>query len=188
MYEYLIKRPFDFIFAFFSLIILLPIFPIVFLLIKFFDNGPIIFRQYRVGTNNEKFIIYKFRSLPHGTKNVSSDKLKIDKISKVGKFLRRTSIDELPQLFNILKGDMSFVGPRPSLISQEELIYLRNKNRSIGSKPGLTGLAQIKGFTGMSISQKALYDEKYHLSKSFFLDLYLIISTIFYLIKKPPVY
>ena len=188
MYEFVIKRIFDFLFALISLILFSPIFFIVSLAIKLFDPGPILFKQNRIGINNKKFIIFKFRSLPDGTKNISSDKLELKTISNVGKFIRRTSIDELPQLFNILKGDMSFVGPRPPLMSQEKLIYLRKKNKSICSKPGLTGLAQIKGFTGMSIEQKAYYDHKYHLKKSFFLDLFLIISTFFYLLKKPPVY
>ena len=188
MYECFIKRIFDFIFALISLILFLPIFFIVCLAIKIFDPGPILFKQYRVGKNNKKFMIFKFRSLPYGTQNISSDKLVILNISNVGKFIRRTSIDELPQLLNILKGDMSFVGPRPPLETQEELIALRIKNKSITNKPGLTGLAQIKGFNGMSIKQKAYYDEVYHLKKSFILDLFIIFSTFFYLLKKPPVY
>ncbi len=188
MNEYFPKRLFDILFSLISLILFIPVFVIVAIGIKIFDPGPIIFKQFRIGVNKKKFLIYKFRSLPYGTKNISSDKFNLERISIVGKFIRRTSIDELPQLFNILKGEMSFVGPRPPLPSQKELISLRIKNKSIMSKPGLTGLAQIKGFTGMSIDQKALYDEEYHLKKSFILDFCLILSTFIYLLKKPPVY
>ena len=157
-------------------------------MIYIFDNGPIIYTQSRTGRNGKKFIIYKFRSLPVNTKLLSSDSLPNIKTKFIGKFLRRTNIDELPQIINILKGDMSFVGPRPPLPTQLELIDLRYQNNSISCYPGLTGLAQIRGYDGMSVPEKAKFDDIYYKNISFMQDFIIIISTIFYLLKKPPKY
>ena len=126
--------------------------------------------------------------MPVGTKNVSSDKLSDIKISKIGKILRRTNADELPQLFNILRGDMSIVGPRPCLLSQKELINLRIENKSINCRPGLTGLAQINSYDNMSIKKKAYYDYEYSKKMCFLLDIQIILRTFIYLISPPPKY
>lgn len=183
-----IKRFFDILFSILSILFFIPLFIVVAVFIYIFDNGSVIYKQYRVGKDGNKFIIYKFRSLPLKTKLVSSDALPDIKISLIGRFLRRTNIDELPQIFNILKGDMSFVGPRPPLLSQKELIKLRHQNKSIHSCPGLTGLAQIKGYDGMSVIEKAKLDAFYLKNISFFYDLFIIFSTFLYLLKKQPKY
>ncbi len=184
----IIKRFFDILFAFFGLLFLSPLLLTVSLLILFFDGRPILFKQDRIGSFNTKFVFYKFRSMPENTKIVPSDKVKTVKISKVGKCIRRLSIDELPQLVNILKGDMSFVGPRPCIASQVELIGLRKFNGSFKLKPGLTGLAQIKAYDFMEVSEKARYDEVYLNKLDFFFDFYILLSTFFYLFKSPPKY
>ena len=106
----------------------------------------------------------------------------------IGKFIRRTNIDELPQLFNIFLGDMSFVGPRPSLPNQYELIKIRRKNNVYYCKPGLTGLAQISSYDGMKNSEKVFFDVEYLKKISFKYDLYIIFQTFLYLFRKPPVY
>ena len=184
----IIKRIFDFLFSIISLIIFCPLLLGIAILIKLFDNGPIIFKQRRIGKKNKEFILYKFRSLPIDTNNLPSDQIEIIKLKTIGKFIRRTNIDELPQLINIMKGDMSFVGPRPALKSQVDLINLRSKNKSYLCTPGLTGLAQINAFDGMSIYQKSYFDEEYKISYNFILDIIIIIRTFFYLFKRPPKY
>jgi len=157
-------------------------------LIKIFDTGPVFFKQIRVGQDRKEFLFYKFRSMPVNTGNLPSDKIGQLKLTWIGKFIRRSNIDELPQLFNILKGDMSVVGPRPPLPDQKELIQLRIQNGSIKIRPGLTGLAQINSFDGMSIEEKANFDAEYTLQISLFNDLKIIFNTFSYLFKPPPVY
>lgn len=182
------KRFFDIIFSFLSILFFIPLFIVVAVFIYLFDNGPVIYKQYRTGRKGNKFIIYKFRSLPVNTKLISSDALPNIKTKLIGKILRRTNIDELPQILNILKGDMSFVGPRPPLPSQKELIKLRHKNKSIHCYPGLTGLAQIKGYDGMSVIEKAKLDATYLKNISFANDIIIIFSTFLYLFRKQPKY
>ena len=188
MSEYPLKRIFDIIFSIFGLFALFPLFLLISILIILFDKGPIFFTQSRVGKNNKNFLFIKFRSLPIDTPNISSDKLGGIKISIIGKFIRRTSIDELPQLINILKGEMSFVGPRPALYSQKELIIARNNNGSIKCRPGLTGLAQINSYNNMSYQKKAKFDAIYFREISFLNDLLIISKTFNYLLSPPPVY
>ncbi len=182
------KRFIDIIFSLLAIVFLSPLFVLISLSIFIFDKGPIFFTQKRIGRRNKIFKIIKFRSLPVGTKNISSDKLPEIKTTKVGKIIRRTNVDELPQLFNILKGEMSIVGPRPPLSSQKELINLRNKNKSINCRPGLTGLAQINGFDNMPVQIKASYDYEYSTKMSFLLDICIILKTFIYLLSPPPKY
>jgi len=158
------------------------------LLIRITSDGPIIFKQSRVGRDGMLFIFYKFRSMPAKTKDISSDKIGDLNIDFIGRAIRRTSIDELPQLFNILIGDMSVVGPRPAIPNQIKLIEIRKRNGSIRCLPGLTGLAQVNSFDGMSVNEKADLDRDYINSISFMNDLVIILKTFFYLFKKPPVY
>ncbi len=188
MNEYFGKRIGDIFLSIICLISFSPIFLLISLLIKIFDNGPVFYTQLRVGRNNKNFLFIKFRSLPVMTPNISSDKLGKIKISWIGKLIRRTNIDELPQLINILKGEMSFVGPRPALISQKNLLLERNKNGSIFTRPGLTGLAQINAYNNMSFKEKAKYDEIYCKSLSFTKDISIILRTFIYLLSPPPVY
>ena len=188
LYLYFGKRLFDIIFSLSVLIILSPLILLICLLIKLFDSGPIIFKQKRFGMNSNIFYIYKFRSMSVNTKNISSDKINELNLNWVGKFIRRTNIDELPQLFNILKGDMTFVGPRPALPSQIDLIQLRRKNGILFFKPGLTGLAQISSYDGMNLNTKVNFDKEYIDSISFKSDILIILKTFVYLLKPPPVY
>lgn len=188
MYKFFGKRTLDILIVFFSFVVLLPLMLIIAVLIKVFDPGPVIFKQHRVGINGEKFEFLKFRSMPVNTGNLPSDEVGKVKLTRIGKFIRRTSIDELPQLVNVLKGDMSIVGPRPPIVSQEELIQLRKENQSITIRPGLTGLAQINSFDGMSIAEKAKFDGLYVRNISFINDVKIILNTFLYLLKPPPVY
>jgi O-antigen biosynthesis protein WbqP len=182
------KRAFDIFFSLAALLILSPLLLIVALLIKVFDSGPVIFRQRRIGRHGEPFIFYKFRSMPVNTGDIPSDKIRDIEIGRVGRFIRRTSMDELPQLFNILRGDMSIVGPRPSIASQRELIEARRSNGALLCRPGLTGLTQIRSFDGMTVSQKAESDAAYARSITLFGDVKIILGTFSYLLKPPPVY
>lgn len=188
MYKKYFKRVFDILGASIILLILLLFMMIIAMLIKLFDQGQIIFSQERIGLNGDPFVLYKFRTLPIGTGDIPSDKLGNIKKSFIGVVLRRTNIDELPQLFNIIFGDMSLVGPRPCLANQEVLIKMRRENMSIKCRPGLTGLAQIRAFNGMSIQEKAKLDQEYAESITFFGDLGILAKTFLYLFRVQPVY
>ena len=136
-------RIFDFVFSFVGLILLSPVIIILFV-IGYFDTGSPLFKQERVGKNKVPFKLYKFRSMHVNTKSVATHLSSSASITKYGKFLRSSKLDELPQLFNVLKGDMSLVGPRPNLFNQEELIQERDKRGVYKERPGITGLAQIQ--------------------------------------------
>jgi O-antigen biosynthesis protein WbqP len=135
-------RLFDIIFSFFGLLILSPII-LLLLVIGLFDTGSPLFRQERVGINQKRFNLLKFRSMHVNTQAVATHLVQFNAITTWGSFLRKSKLDELPQLFNVLMGDMSFVGPRPNLFNQIELIDERNKRGVYGVRPGITGLAQI---------------------------------------------
>jgi O-antigen biosynthesis protein WbqP len=188
MYKLLGKRILDIIIVFVAVVLLFPLMFIVVLLIKIVDPGPIIFKHNRVGINGELFSFFKFRSMPVNTGDLASDEIGQVKLTWVGKMIRRTNIDELPQLLNILKGDMSIVGPRPPIGSQEELLKVRKDNGSLGVRPGLTGLAQVNSFDGMTVLQKAAFDGEYVKEITFSNDVKIILNTVLYLFKPPPVY
>ena len=135
-------RLFDFIFSLFGILVLWPIGLIVYIL-GLFDTGSPIFKQQRVGKNQKPFTLLKFRTMSVDTKSVATHLAKSSSVTKLGAFLRKSKLDELPQLLNVLKGDMSLVGPRPNLFNQEELIQERNKKNVYNYLPGITGLAQI---------------------------------------------
>jgi O-antigen biosynthesis protein WbqP len=135
-------RIFDFTFSFFGVFLLFPLGLILFI-IGLFDTGYPIFKQKRVGKHKKPFILYKFRTMNVNTKSVATHLASQSSVTKYGAFLRRTKLDELPQLLNVLKGDMSLVGPRPCLFNQEELIEERDKRKVFNLLPGITGLAQI---------------------------------------------
>jgi lipopolysaccharide/colanic/teichoic acid biosynthesis glycosyltransferase len=135
-------RIFDVAFSFLGLIILSPIILLLFL-VGLFDTGSPLFRQERVGVNQKPFNLLKFRSMHLNTKAVATHLVQVSAITKWGSFLRKSKLDELPQLFNVLMGDMSFVGPRPNLFNQVELIEERAKRGVYSIRPGITGLAQI---------------------------------------------
>lgn len=163
VYQY-VKRAIDFIMALLGLIILSPVFLILILAIKLDSPGPVLFRQKRIGIHKSYFNILKFRTMRTDTpKDMPTHLLKDPDqyITKVGKFLRKTSLDELPQIVNILKGDMAVVGPRPALWNQEDLIAERDKYGANDVRPGLTGWAQINGRDELEIPVKAKFDGEY---------------------------
>ena len=135
-------RLIDFLASFFGLILLLPLILVLYI-IGLFDTGSPVFRQKRVGKNKKAFTLYKFRTMNKNTKSVATHLANQSDVTRYGSFLRKTKLDELPQLLNVLIGDMSLVGPRPCLFSQEELISEREKRGVYNFKPGITGLAQI---------------------------------------------
>ena len=147
------------------ILLLLPVLFVISVVIKFeCPNCGIIFKQKRYGKNSEAFVIYKFRTMKKDAPNISACEMVINQdkyITKFGKFLRKTSLDELPQLFNILKGDMSIIGPRPVILAEEYLQNLRKQNGSDNILPGLTGLAQVNGRNSLSDDEKAEFDAEY---------------------------
>ena len=174
------KRGIDCILSLIGLIILSPILLIIAVIIKVTSPGPILFRQERVGKNNEHFRIMKFRTMRIDTpKDCPTHLLENPDqyITKIGHILRKTSLDELPQLWNIFIGDMAVIGPRPSLPNQYDLNELRNQNGASAVRPGLTGLAQISGRDELEISVKAALDGEYVKNISFFMDLKLFLGT-----------
>lgn len=179
------KRLFDIILSCVAIFVFaIPMF-VVGILIKANSKGPILFKQNRVGKDSNYFEIYKFRSMYTDTPNVSTETLgdPTTYITPVGKFIRKTSLDELPQLFNILKGDMSIVGPRPALYNQYELIKMRDMAGVNRIRPGLTGYAQVKGRDLISDEEKVRYDKYYVENQNIWLDLKIIWMTIFSVIK-----
>ena len=188
MYACFGKRIFDLFVVFCALFFLWPLILLVAFCIKIFDPGPVFFRQNRVGKVGSLVSFIKFRSMPVSTEDIPSDKVGTVKLTWIGRLIRRTNLDELPQLLNIARGEMSVVGPRPPIPSQQELVEIRKRNGALARLPGLTGLAQINWFDGMSVAQKAEYDGEYSKNVSFFNDLKIILRTIVYLLKPPPVY
>ena len=168
-----IKRGIDIILSALGLIILSPVFLILILAIKLDSKGPVLFRQKRVGIHKSHLNILKFRTMRIDTpKDMPTHLLKNPEqyITKVGKFLRKTSLDELPQILNILKGDMSIVGPRPALWNQYDLIAERDKYKANDIRPGLTGWAQINGRDELEIPVKAALDGEYVRRMGFLMD------------------
>lgn len=171
-----------------SLILIISIFPlliIIAIVIKYDSKGPIIHWSKRVGRNNNLFEMPKFRTMQENTPQLASHLLEVNdkNITKVGSFLRKYSIDELPQLFSIIINDMSFIGPRPALFNQHDLIELRNKYNIQSLKPGITGWAQINGRDELLISQKVELEKFYLNNKSIILDIKIIFLTFFYVFR-----
>lgn len=164
-----------------GLIVLLPLFLIISILVKIDSPGPVFFKQRRIGKDKKEFLIYKFRSMrTDAPKDVPTHLLQNSErhITKLGYFIRKTSLDELPQLLNIIKGDMSIVGPRPALYNQYDLVEERDKYSANALVPGLTGWAQIKGRDELPISRKAALDGYYANHLSFWMDLKCFVGTI----------
>ena len=181
MYKKVIKRIIDFILSLCGLIILSPVFIILCIWIKLDSKGPILFKQKRIGINKSNFNIYKFRTMYIDTpKDMPTHMLANPDqfITRAGKFLRKTSLDELPQIINILKGEMSIIGPRPALWNQDDLIAERDKYQANNVKPGLTGWAQINGRDELEIPIKARLDGEYVKRISFLFDLKCFFGTI----------
>ncbi|TLG80940.1 sugar transferase [Vagococcus zengguangii] len=186
MYKNFFKRGIDFVLSLVGLIVLAIPILIIMLLIKIDSPGPIFFKQKRVGKNKEHFEILKFRTMRIDTpKEMPTHLLENPDyfITKVGKFLRKTSLDELPQLINILKGEMAVIGPRPALWNQYDLIDERDKYGANDIRPGLTGWAQINGRDELEIDVKAQLDGYYVEKESMLMDLKCFFGTIFSVFK-----
>jgi O-antigen biosynthesis protein WbqP len=175
------KRLFDIILSF-SLLLVFTI-PILFIamMVKITSRGPALYASERVGVNNAIFRMFKFRTMKIDTPQVATHLMENPEqyLTSVGKFLRKTSLDELPQLLNILKGDMSFVGPRPALFNQHDLVELRTRKGISSLVPGLTGWAQINGRDELPVLVKVEYDEYYYKNHSFFMDIKILFMTLF---------
>ena len=186
VYKTSLKRVIDFVLSLAGLIVLSPVFIIICIWIKVDSQGPIFFKQKRVGKNKKYFNILKFRTMYVDTpKDLPTHMLSNPDqyITKVGKFLRKTSLDELPQIINILKGEMAIIGPRPALWNQDDLIEERDKYKANDIKPGLTGWAQINGRDELEIDLKAKLDGYYVEHISFLFDVKCFFGTIASVLK-----
>lgn len=175
----MIKRIFDLILALVLIILFSIPMLVIAALIKLISKGPVIFWTDRVGVNNSIFKMAKFRTMKLNTPQVATHLMESpgDYLIPGGEFLRKFSLDELPQLFNVLKGDMSFVGPRPALFNQDDLVELRTKKNIHLLTPGVTGWAQVNGRDDLAIPVKVTFDEYYLNHRSFAFDLYIIFLT-----------
>ena len=185
----LAKRSLDICSALLVMLVLSPVLFVVAVAIKLTSRGPVIFKQKRVGKNGRPFMFYKFRTMkidvdPFGPSPKSDSD---PRLTKVGKFLREYSLDELPQLFNVLKGDMSIVGPRPLYMAQMAEWNERQKKRLL-VKPGLTGLAQISGRGEVTHEEKLELDVKYVETAGFWLDIKIILATIVQVFRRKNIY
>lgn len=185
----MIKRGFDILLVIVAgMILLLPLL-LTAVLVKLTSRGPILYWSDRVGRNNEIFSMPKFRSMQVGTPAVATHLLQDPKVwlTPIGSFLRKSSLDELPQLWSILKGDMSFVGPRPALFNQDDLISLRTRYGVHELVPGLTGWAQINGRDELPIPQKVALDADYLRRRSFWFDLKILFLTAVKVLRRESV-
>ena len=186
IYNNYIKRVIDIILSLVGLILLSPVFIILCLWIKLDSKGPILFKQKRFGKNKTFFYIYKFRTMRTDTPSDMPTHMLSDPdqyITRAGKFLRKTSLDELPQIINILKGEMAIIGPRPALWNQDDLIAERDRYHANDIKPGLTGWAQINGRDELEIEVKAKLDGDYVKHMSFLFDMKCFFGTITSVLK-----
>lgn len=177
MYKYF-KRIMDFVASLTALIILSPLIALSAVWVKISDGGSVIFKQRRPGKDGKIFTVYKFRTMSEKTEDENGRELSdVERMTKIGSFLRKTSLDELPQLFNVLKGDMSFIGPRPLLCEYLEL-YTPYQMRRHEVLPGISGLAQVNGRNAITWEEKFDYDVYYVDHMSFWLDLRILFKTI----------
>lgn len=194
--QFFIKRLMDIILSFIGIIILIPVYLIIFIVIKLDSEGPAIFKQVRVGKDNKNFKIYKFRTMvvnAEKSRELSIDSENIEdfvfqsrndnRITKVGSFLRKTSLDELPQLFNVLMGNMSLVGPRPEIPDVVKFYPEEYKQRLL-VLPGITGLAQVSGRGEIELGKTVYYDLTYIKNFSLLYDIKILIKTVVSVFKK----
>lgn len=182
-YRDFLKRVFDVSFSLVAIVVLgIPMLIIAFLIKIDSPKEPVLFKQIRVGKNDVPFTILKFRSMnknaPHqmATENFENPN---EYITAVGKVIRKTSLDELPQLFNVLKGDMSIIGPRPLISTEKDVLAMRDESGASKILPGITGLAQVHGRDEITDENKAAYDGKYALNISLLLDISIFVKTVF---------
>ena len=180
------KRIFDFTVSLLLIILSSPVFLVVALIVLIDSGYPVIFKQYRVGKGNKLFYIYKFRTMRVNTRNAATDDLDEAEqaITKSGRILRKTSLDELPQLFNVLTGKMSFVGPRPLIPEEKEIRRIRKEYNVYSVRPGITGLAQVNGRDMLTAEEKALFDKEYVEKQSFILDMKILLKTVLVVLKR----
>lgn len=185
MYKHFLKRGIDFVISFLAIILLLIPLLLISIIILLTDPGPVFFKQKRFGKDKKFFKILKFRTMKVNTPDVPTDKLKNPEqyITSIGKVLRKTSLDELPQIFNIFAGQMSFIGPRPALWNQNNLIKLRDKVGANDVRPGLSGWAQINGRDDIPEKKKAELDGEYVKHISFLFDCKCFFRTIMKALK-----
>lgn len=183
IYQRFFKRPLDFTLASLSILLLSPVFLIIAVLVKIKLGSPVIFKQERPGLNEKTFTMYKFRTMTN-EKDANGELLAdSERLTKFGKFLRSTSLDELPELFNVLKGDMSIVGPRPLLIEYTPL-YDEQQRKRLNVLPGITGWAQVNGRNALTWEEKFKLDTWYVENWNFILDLKIIVKTILVVLKR----
>jgi len=180
------KRLFDFLSALIIVVIIVAPSLIIALLIKITSKGSILFWSKRIGVNNKIFLMPKFRTMKQNTPDVATHLLKDPDqfLTSMGPFLRRTSLDEIPQLYSVLLGDMSLVGPRPALFNQEDLINLRTEKNIHKLKPGITGWAQVNGRDEITIPEKVRLEEEYLDKMSWKMDMYILWLTFIKVLKK----
>lgn len=181
-----IKRGLDILLSLMGLVVLSPLFCVLVIWIKCDSRGPVLFRQKRIGIHKKHFFILKFRTMRIDTPKDTPTHLLADPeqyITRTGKFLRKTSLDELPQILNILKGDMSIIGPRPALWNQYDLVAERDKYGANDVLPGLTGWAQINGRDELEIPVKARLDGEYVRRMGFWFDVKCFLGTIWSVLK-----
>ncbi len=183
------KRIFDLVLVTASLLFLLPLALVTYLLVKTTSPGPALYWSQRVGFDNKLFSMPKFRSMKVNTPAMATHKMNMQDnpsqyLTSVGAFIRKTSLDEIAQLWSVLKGDMSIVGPRPALFNQDDLIQLRTDFGVHLLKPGITGWAQVNGRDEISIPEKVALDVHYLKHQSFWIDCYVICLTIFKVLKR----
>lgn len=183
MYSRYIKRLIDIILSLIVLLLLWPIFIIIAILIKKEDKGPVFYKQIRTGRFGKNFKMYKFRSMNVVERGKEMTIKHEQRVTKIGKFLRKTSLDELPQFINVLKGDMSFIGPRPWIVEYYERFNEEQKKR-VDVRPGIIGLAQAKGRNGLTIFEKIKYDLEYVKNVSFIMDVKIIIESVKIVLKR----
>ncbi len=181
MYARYVKRFFDIIGSFILLLLLSPLIVVLSIVIKLNSHGPVLFTQKRTGLNGNLFLMFKFRSMTQD--NDVHDKSSENQITSLGKFLRTTSLDELPQLYNVLKGDMSFIGPRPWIHTYFEHMTPRQRQRN-NVRPGITGIAQVYGRNNLTIHQKISYDLRYVTHLNLREDMKVIYLTVLAVVSK----
>jgi O-antigen biosynthesis protein WbqP len=190
VYRRFLKRFFDLLLAIFLILILILPLVIIALTVKLTSKGPILFIQERYGRNSRPFKLYKFRSMTDSAPQIANSKFTDiqNYITPFGMFIRKTSLDELPQLWNIIKGDMSFIGPRPLAITDIKVIKLRKQNGGDSVLPGISGLAQVNGRNNLSDEDKATYDAKYAAYLSFRVDMLLTVETFISVLKRDGIF
>ena len=176
-------RLFDFSISLFAIFILSPLFILIWV-ICLYNNGFPLFKQTRIGRNRKLFVLIKFRTMPLGTKSVATHLIKNLNLNLFSNFLRKTKLDEIPQLWNVLIGDMSLVGPRPCLFNQKRLISERKKRGVFQARPGITGLAQIKGITMKNSTLLAKTDSQMIKQMNLFYYFYYIFKTVLLVFRK----